>query len=105
MTDHGLYSAFRKPHIKAAYLAELEVLRTSERARNIQRLHEIRDAADNMPAVQAIKALMQLDDEGQRPGGGGLASAPGLTVVINVPQQPASVAFPTDAGNVIEHDQ
>ena len=63
MTDHGLREAFKKPHVKAYYNQGLVVLRESERARNIRRLAEIRDAADNMPAVQAIKALEQMPDD------------------------------------------
>jgi hypothetical protein len=34
--------------------ADSTVLRSTERARNIHRLVEIRDAANNMPAVNAI---------------------------------------------------
>jgi hypothetical protein len=39
------------------------VLRVGERASNIHRLCDIRDAANNMPAVNAVKALEQLDAE------------------------------------------
>jgi hypothetical protein len=39
ISEHGLYKALRKPPVKAAYLAELDVLRTSERARNIHTLN------------------------------------------------------------------
>ena len=62
MSDHGLREALRKPHVRAYYVEQLEVLRTSERARNIHRLAEIRDAANNMPAVQAIKALEEMHE-------------------------------------------
>lgn len=63
ISDHGLYKALRSPPVKSYYLGELEVLRTSERARNLHRLTEIRDAANNMPAVQAIKTLEQISDD------------------------------------------
>jgi hypothetical protein len=62
MSNHGLRDALKKPHVKTYYTEQLEVLRTSERARNIHRLAEIRDAANNMPAVQAIKALEEMHD-------------------------------------------
>jgi hypothetical protein len=63
MTDHGLREAFKKPHVKAFYNAGLQILRDSERARNIHRAVEIRDAANNQPAIQAIRLLEDLGDE------------------------------------------
>lgn len=82
--EHSLYKALRKPSVKAHYLAELEVLRSSERARNIHRLTEIRDAADNMPAVQAIKLLEQMPDENASAAKGLM---PGFVVqIVNVQQ-------------------
>lgn len=60
---NALYSALRKPHVLAYHKAQLEVLRAGERARNIHRLAQIRDAADNMPAVQAIGMLERMSDE------------------------------------------
>lgn len=76
----SLYAAFLKPHVKAYYLAQLEVLRTSERARTIHRMVEIRDAADNMPAVNAGKVLLQLEDEPT--SGASVGQRPGLVIVI-----------------------
>lgn len=81
LKEHSLYVAFSRPHNKAYYLSQLEVLRTSERARNIHRLVDIRDKADNMPAVNAIKMLEQLGDDpaanAQR------VQQPGLVIMIN----------------------
>lgn len=85
ISEHGLYKAFRKPPVRAAYLAELEVLRTSERSRNIHRLTEIRDAADNMPAVNAIKLLEQIDSDA--PTAGTVRQA-GITIVIQGTSEP-----------------
>ena len=90
MAVHGLREAFRKPHVKAYYRAQLEVLRESERARNIHRLAEIRDAGHNMPAVQAIKALEQLGDE--QSGRSSAPATPGLVVVINSGPQPVEAS-------------
>lgn len=81
MTEHGLYKAFRKPPVKAYYLAELDVLRTSERARSIHRLCEIREAADNMPAVQAIDRLMRSDDD-MTANGNARQALPGVVIQI-----------------------
>lgn len=82
MSEHSLYAALRKPHVKAYYLAELDVLRTSERARNIHTLAEVRDQKSNqMARVQAVKALEQIsDDEGQATARAN--SLPGLQIVI-----------------------
>jgi hypothetical protein len=81
ISEHGLYKALRKPPVKAAYLAELDVLRTSERARNIHTLTEVRDQTSNqMARVQAVKALEQIDgDEAQT---GNRTALPGMQIVI-----------------------
>lgn len=81
VTPKALYIALTKQHVKAHYLKELEVLRTSERARNIHRLCDIRDAADNMPAVQAIGMLERLS-EPSKAGVGAGGQAPGFVIVI-----------------------
>ena len=97
MLPKSLYNALRKHHVRAYYLAQLEVLRTSERARNIHRLCEIRDAANNMPAVQAIKTLEALTDD-MPAGGGGQQRTPGLVIqIVNAPQAPAAVRSVIDA--------
>ncbi len=100
---HSLREALRKPHVKQAYLAECEVLRVSGLARNIHRLEEIRDAANNMPAVQAIDRLMRSPDADQvRPGA---VMAPGLVVQINV-QSSAPMAHKRGDNDkpLIDHD-
>jgi hypothetical protein len=87
MTIHGLREAFKKPHVKAYYNHGLVVLRESERARNIKRLTEIRDKADNMPAVQAIKEL-ELTPEQARAGQHG---GPRAGWAIDLSEQQAGV--------------
>lgn len=95
ISEHTLYVAFRKPHVKAHYLNELEVLRTSERARSIHRIAEIRDAADNMPALKAAEWFANDRPESQSRSTGSL-SLPGLTIVIQ------NVAAPE--AKVIDHE-
>jgi hypothetical protein len=96
ITDHGLRNALNKPHVKQFYLSQLEVLRTSERARNIHRLTEIRDKADNMPAVNAIKMLEQIDEASSSAGGTQMRS-PGVVIIVqngaaaHAPQAPNPV--------------
>jgi hypothetical protein len=81
LVEHSLYVALTKPHVKAYYLRQLDVLRTSERARNIHTLAEVRDQTTNqMARVQAVKALEQLDDVEQ--ASGRVNSLPGLQIVI-----------------------
>lgn len=91
MKDHSLRAALKKPHVLAYLRAEMDVLRSSERPRNIHRLVEIRDKADNMPAVNAIRMLEQIDEEHQRLGT--LApQLPGLVVVVQAPAGAAVTA-------------
>jgi hypothetical protein len=58
------------------------MLLASDGARNIHRLREIREAAPNMPAVQAIDRLIELD-AGERSRASQLAQAhPGVTINV-----------------------
>jgi uncharacterized protein YjgD (DUF1641 family) len=82
LSDHGLYKALRSPPVKQHYLSELDVLRTSERARNIHRAVEIREQTSNqMASIQAIKLLEQISDDA--PASRGSVSLPGLVIVVN----------------------
>lgn len=88
LTPHGLYVAFSRPHVKRYYLEQLDVLRTSARARNIHVLEEVRDQTGNqMARVNAVKALEQISDE---PANQASRSSPGLVVVVV--QGPASMS-------------
>jgi hypothetical protein len=85
MNPKSLANAFREPRVKQYWRAGLEALAISACARNIHRLETIRDAADNMPAVQAIRMLEELTTaEGARAGLPGVRS-PGLQIVILQP--------------------
>lgn len=99
----AMRKALGKPHIQAYLRAERVVLRESMSPRNIHRLREIRDAADNMPAVQAIRTLEGMADQQQ--SGTAKQSLPGLVVQINVASGPRQPTVLTDARNVIEQDQ
>lgn len=100
MTDHGLREAMKKAHVKAYYSQGLEVLRTSERARNIFALAKVRDSSDNgMAVVSAAKALEQLADVAP-PVGSGPHDRPG--VVIQIINQPARDPQGPQPGAVID---
>lgn len=95
LTDHSVRSALNKPHVKQYYLSQLEVLRTSERARNIHTLAEVRDQKTNqMARVNAVNSLERLATVD---GPGAAARQPaGLMIVINssaahAPQAPNQV--------------
>jgi hypothetical protein len=82
MTDHSLRTALAKPHVKRYYREQLEVLRGSERARNILRAVEIRDESKNhAAAMNAIRYLDQMPDE--QATGRGAQTVPGMIVVVN----------------------
>jgi hypothetical protein len=69
----------------------LQVLRTSEMARNIHALVRIRDQDENkMAAVAAVKALERMDDDAMPPAGAGSSMTPGFTIVVEQPRPPAS---------------
>lgn len=72
--------AMRKPHVLAYFREQCDVLRSGERARNIHRAREIRDAADNMPAIQAIKWLE--GEQEQQASERSPRQAAGVTIVI-----------------------
>ena len=83
MKDHSLREAMKKPHVKQYYNAGLDVLRTSERARNISALAKVRDTSDNgMAVVSAAKALEQIAEQGEERTRPGLGMLPGLQIVI-----------------------
>jgi hypothetical protein len=95
MTDHSLRTALRKPHVRAYYNAGLEVLRTSERARNIAAMARVRDTSDNgVAVVTAAKALEQLA-EPNGPGGigGGRGGARAGYVIRLDDDEPAGVVI------------
>ena len=97
ITTRNMRLAFEKPHVLQFYKAQCDVLRGSHRARNIHRLAQIRDADDNMPAVNAIKALEQLNDEQTN---NKQTTLPGVTIrIVNVTATPAQHEQTTISAN------
>lgn len=102
MTDHSLRAALRKPHVKRHYLMELDVLRTSARARATFRMVELSEQDDNRAAaVTATRILMNEQD--QEVTRGSTQAAPGLVVVIQQAHDMAHVGN-MPAKPLIEHD-
>jgi hypothetical protein len=82
MKDNSLYVALRRPEVKAYYLAECEVLRTSGRARRIHRLEEMQEQNDNKAAVvNAILALEGMAND-QAAANAQQSAVPGVIVQI-----------------------
>jgi hypothetical protein len=96
LTIHAIRQALGRPHVRQYLMQQREVLRASLAPRNIHRLREIRDAADNMPAVNAIKVLEQIGDEQQQRGSG---ASVGAGVVIRIVNQVA--ALPAQSSHVL----
>lgn len=99
----SLYNALRKHHVKAYYLGQCEVLRTSGRARRIHRLEAIAEQDDNkQAAVNAIKALDYIED--QPAAARGNSSSPGFVIqVINQPVQHTAHICENEAKPLIDH--
>jgi hypothetical protein len=107
--EHGLSTrhlrfALQKPHVVAYYHEQCHVLRSSTAARNIHRLCEIRDAENNMPAVNAIKTLMGIEEQTNNKQ----TTSPGVSIrIVNLTATPAqheqtNKAIELDAAAVIE---
>jgi hypothetical protein len=100
ISEHGLYKALCKPPVKAFYLRELDVLRTSERARSVFRMAELRDQDDNK--MVAFNAAKELAGPAESAAESGVRQAmPGLVVQINV-QSGASVPDPMRVVHAVE---
>jgi hypothetical protein len=101
MTDHGLWAALRRPHVRQWLSRELQVLRLSERPRNHFALVDVRDHGENaMARVAAVKALEAIDSvEAARGGADSVPLQPGLTIRIV-----SSSPEPVKPGGVIQHE-
>jgi hypothetical protein len=82
MTTHAVREAFAKPHVLEYVRKRRQMLLASVNARNIQRLAEIRDAADNMPAVNSVLALERMAGDASSTGGTGVSHSPGITIQV-----------------------
>ena len=107
-TTRTVREAFAKPHVLEYVRKRRQMLLASVNARNIQRLAEIRDAADNMPAVNSVLALERMAGDASSTGGTGLSHSPGVTIVINSGQpderQPVKTTIDLTANPPIPDD-
>lgn len=105
ITIQAIRLAIQKRGVRKYLEQQRDVSRARVCARNIHRLAQIRDAGDNMPAVNAIKMLEQLDDE-DAPGRRPQAPFQGLVVqIITAPAQSVNAPLPVAADSpLIEHE-
>ena len=80
LTDHGVRTAFGKPHVKGYYRQQIEMLRTSELARNIRTYVDVRDNSGN--AMARIAAAKALDGQSDQQPVSAVTRAPGVVVII-----------------------
>lgn len=95
LTSRAMRLALKKPHVLALFKAEQQVLLESMGPRNIHRLAEIREKAENMPAVQSAIHLVRMRDEPNNSMRSGTsATMPGVTIVIHERDITASHSAP-----------
>ena len=63
LTTRAMRLALERPHVLSYLRGQLKVLRDARTPRNFHRLCAIADAADNLPAVHAIRALELLSED------------------------------------------
>lgn len=90
LQDNSLYVALRKPDVKRYYLDQLEVLRTSDRARRYHRLMELGEQNDNKAAAVSALVALKGEDE-QQVSAGGVGRSAGITIVIETGSQPKTI--------------
>jgi hypothetical protein len=82
LTTYTLRQAFARAHVLAHLRERREVFRAAASGKNILRLCQIRDAADNMPAVNAIKTLELIGDAEDGLMRRATDSGPGISIRI-----------------------
>jgi hypothetical protein len=96
LKDHSLREAMRKTHVKAYYNRGLEVLRESERARNILSLVAVRDGEGHtnpMARVSAAKALEQIAEPNGPGGPGGGRGGARAGYMIDLSDEPPGIVI------------
>lgn len=102
LKDNSLYVAFMKPEVKAYYLQQCDVLRTSGRARRIHRLEAMLEQSDNKAAV--INAALALESIGQDQVSANAAQSAQPGVIIQIVTQAAQPALKTVEPMSVTHN-
>jgi hypothetical protein len=88
ITTRRLRTALEKPIVLAHLKAQRKVLCATELPANIRRLKAIRDAAENMPAVHAIRDLEQIAADETIRSDARVQERPGMVIVVVPAPQP-----------------
>lgn len=102
LTSRAMRLALKKPAVIALFKAEQQMLLESMGPRNIHRLAAIRDAANNMPAVNSAVQLVRMRDEPNNPMRSGRSigvTMPGLVIQIIQPSDPQPQIVRHEAAN------
>lgn len=92
ITVTAIRLALRRPHVRAYFREQSDVLREREGPRGIHTLIAVRDQDSNQAArVAAVREMRQANDE-QAANGSRSVAVPGLVIVINGAAQVASIA-------------
>ena len=88
--------ALAKPAVAQYLKQQAQVLRGSEGPRSIHRIRQIRDAAENKPALDAAMWFVN-EDQQQQGRNAQLTASPGVTIrVVTVVQQQPIQTYPSD---------
>lgn len=88
--------ALAKPAVAQYLKQQAQVLRGSEGPRSIHRIRQIRDAAENKPALDAAMWFVN-EDQQQQGRNAQLTASPGVTIrVVTVVQQQPVQTYPSD---------
>ena len=82
LTTRRLRQALERPIVLAHLKAQRKVLCAAELPQNIRRLKAIRDAAENMPAVHAIRDLEQIAADETIRSDARVQERPGMVIVV-----------------------
>lgn len=100
ITVTAIRLALRRPHVRAYFREQSDVLREREGPRGIHTLIEVRDQTGNQNArVAAVREMRQANEDA--PASRGSQSQPGLTIVINTVAQPVVQAMPDERPTAI----
>jgi hypothetical protein len=100
LSTRAMRLALEKPHVITYLRKQLDVSRGARQVANFHRLCEIADADNNMPAVNAIKALEMLEEQQTN---NKQTASPGVTIrIVNVSATPAQHEQTTISANADE---
>ena len=106
LTTYTLRQAFARPQVLAHLRERREVFRAAASGKNILRLCQIRDADNNMPAVNAIKTLELIGDAEDGLMRRATNAGPGISIrIVHQASQPAPIDVTPKSPQIIDAEQ